>query len=96
VVDRPYFKTSIQELEQMFVANSNDLELRKQLFHELGFRKTGRAQKLKKKIEEELSGGDSLPLFSLAPETAPPSKEEFSAINFWRSRLGLISNKDGK
>lgn len=48
--DRPYFNTSIKNLEEIFQSNRNDKEICQDILHELGFRSTARASKLKSQM----------------------------------------------
>jgi hypothetical protein len=58
---RPYFTSSIAELEKLFESSKKDLYTLEVLNHELQFRNTDRAKKLRAKVEEALraKSGDS-------------------------------------
>jgi hypothetical protein len=49
---RPYFKSSIVELEQIFETSKNDIKILQALHHELEYRNTNRAKQLHMKIEK--------------------------------------------
>jgi hypothetical protein len=51
---RPYFNTSIIELEKIFETSKNDTKILETLHHELEFRKTNRAKQLQIKTERLL------------------------------------------
>lgn len=52
MAERPYFKKTIEELEEMYAQGQEHKKIIKQLLAELKHRKTQRAQKLKKAIIE--------------------------------------------
>ncbi|MCL6591966.1 MAG: hypothetical protein K6U80_18705 [Firmicutes bacterium] len=49
---RPYFKSSIVELEQIFETSKNDIKILQALHHELEYRNTNRAKQLHMKIDK--------------------------------------------
>jgi len=53
---RPYFGSSIEELESLFAANKTDLKMLKKLQKELSFRKRPRARKLHTEISAIIAG----------------------------------------
>ncbi len=53
--DRPYFSSSITELESLFAAHPHEFNILSQLDHELSFRSTFRAQKLRASVSENVS-----------------------------------------
>jgi hypothetical protein len=52
--DRPYFSSSIVELESVFAANPQEFNILSQLDHELSFRTTNRARDLRALVTESL------------------------------------------
>ena len=84
---RPYFNKSIRELEQLYEANQGNCDITKDLFQELGYRKTPRALRLKGVIETRQT---KLPVDGVTqrhaeqlqpsiPET-PPSQPALSSV----------------
>lgn len=55
--DRPYFNFSIVQLERLFDEGRSDTKTLKQLAHELDYRETDRAGKLRDSVSQILSGG---------------------------------------
>ncbi len=52
MANRPYIKNSIIEIERIFESSKNDINLVKQIYNELQYRKTNRAKDLQKEIEK--------------------------------------------
>src|SRR4051794_29139017 len=53
--ERPYLSKSIDELEAIFAAHPQELRILSQLDHELTFRKTNRAGRLRASVTEALA-----------------------------------------
>src|SRR5262249_5432250 len=56
---RPYFRSSIGELEDLFESSKNDLNVLWALYEELQFRSTARALSLRAKVKEAFISADS-------------------------------------
>jgi len=80
MAERPFFKKTIEELEQMYALNRDDAKMVKHLLRELKHRKTQRAQKLKALIVE----GDKPPLWNTPADPALYSSDDFNkAMDSW-------------
>jgi hypothetical protein len=69
--DRPYFKSSIAELEALFKRAGYDLKILQALDRELGFRSSDRAQKLRPLVKARLTAPAAKPA-AVAPIVRPP------------------------
>jgi hypothetical protein len=71
---RPFFNKSIRDLENIHRDNLGDVQIRKELLHELKFRSTARASNLKSQISDQVTPPQ--PHQASKPKTsAPPSNE---------------------
>lgn len=63
---RPYFNSTIEELEKLFEATKGDAKALQTLFEELSSRNTKRAKKLRAEVEKQLAGSQAAPTTAAA------------------------------
>lgn len=78
---RPYIKSSIDELEELFEASRGDTQTLRVLLDELGHRSTSRGKKLRVAVEKQLAGSSDAPEPALArPAPLKPVQHRLSAF----------------